>query len=241
MTSMTHATWLVGCLATFLIACGGGDAEDTPTPSPTERSRGEVAPAVPGVPEADRRYIIYLHNLWLENSGPDVPHPEFGEYEFDEILRALAEPGLTVIGEVRPRGADPHAAARRVADQVSTLLQAGVPAEHVTVAGFSKGGAIAILASAEIADDRLNFVFLAACGPWVESTPHLIPRGRLLSIRESSDEAAGSCGGLFARAPPATQSREIVLSLGGGHGAFFRPRPEWIEPVIRWATEGSPS
>jgi hypothetical protein len=185
--------------------------------------------------------MIYLHNLWLENQGPGVPHPEFGDYEYDGILSALAEPGLTVIGEVRQRGSDPHVAARRVADQVLTLLEAGVPPEHLTVVGFSKGGAIAILASALIADDSVNFVFIAACGSWLQSTPDLVSRGRLLSIREASDRAAGSCEILFARAPPSVVRDEIVLSLGGGHGAFFRPHPEWIRPVIRWATVGGPS
>jgi len=200
-----------------------------------------VLAELPQAPDPERRYIIYLHNLWLENQGPGVPHPTFGEYAFDEILLALAEPGVTVIGAVRPPGSDPHAAAQRVADQVSALFRAGVAPEHVTVVGFSKGGAIAILASALTVDDSVNFVFLAACGSWIESTPDLVPRGRLLSIREASDDAVGSCERLFARAPPSVERDEIVLSLGGGHGAFFRPRPEWIQPALRWAKAGGPS
>jgi hypothetical protein len=240
MTAMTHATWLVGCSAALLIACGGGDA-GSPTPSPSAAAdRGAVMSGLPDAPDPSRRYLIYLHNLWLENQGSGVPHPEFGDYEFDAILDALAEPGLTVIGEVRPRGTDPHAAAQRVADQVSALLEAGVPPEHLTVVGFSKGGAIAILASALIANDSVNFVFLAACGSWLQATPGLVPRGRLLSIREASDGIVGSCDILFARAPPSVERDEIVLSLGGGHGAFFRPHPEWIQPAIHWATAGEP-
>jgi hypothetical protein len=30
--------------------------------------------------------------------------------------------------------------------------------------------------------------------------------------------------------------KEIVINVGGGHGAFYRPRPEWIDPVVEWAT-----
>jgi hypothetical protein len=241
MAVMTHATWLVGCSAALLIACGGGDAGSPTRPPSAAAAGGEVVPELPDAPDPSRRYMIYLHNLWLENQGDGVPHPEFGDYEFGGILDALAGPGLTVIGELRQRGTDPHAAAQRVADQVATLVGAGVPPQNLTGVGFSKGGAIAILASALIANDSVNFVFLAACGSWLQSTPDLVPRGRLLSIRETSDGAVGSCDVLFARAPPSVERDEIVLSLGGGHGAFFRPHPEWIRPVIRWATAGGPS
>jgi hypothetical protein len=51
----------------------------------------------------------------------------------------------------------------------------------------------------------------------------------------------GSCDVLFARAPPSTERHEIVLSIGGGHGAFFRPHASWIQPVVRWATADDPS
>lgn len=241
MKSMKHARWLGACVTAMLVACGGRGAATTPPSSPSATPRGEVLSTFPKAPDPDRRYIIYLHNLWLENQGPGVPHPIFGDYAFDEILLALAEPGITVIGEVRSQGTDPHAAARRVADQVANLQRAGVPAERITVVGFSKGGAIAILASAMIADDAVNFVFIAACGSWIDSTPSIVPRGRLLSIRESSDDMVGSCDRLFARAPPSTESDEIVVSLGGGHGAFFTPRPEWVRPVISWATADDPS
>jgi dienelactone hydrolase len=230
----------MGWVAAPLIACGG-DGGPPPQVTVPPETHAEVLSELPETPDPDRRYIIYLHNLWLENRGPGVPHPEFGDYEFEEILQALAEPGLTVIGEVRPRGADPHSTARRVADQVATLQNAGVPADQITVVGFSKGGAIAILASALIADDEVNFVFLAACGGWLESTPNLVPHGRLLSIRETSDEIVASCDGLFARVPPSTERHEITLSLGGGHGAFFRPHASWIQPVVRWAAADDPS
>jgi hypothetical protein len=230
----------MACVAALLLACEGNTGP-VPGSKPTPGGRGKILSTLPDTPDPNRRYIIYLHNLWLENQGPGVPHPEFGEYEFDEILHALAEHGPTVIGEVRSRGADPHASARRVADQVATLQNAGVPAQRITVVGFSKGGAIAIFAAALIADDEINFVFLAACGSWLESTPNLVPHGRLLSIRETSDEIVGSCDGLFARSPPSTERHEIVVSIGGGHGAFFRPDPSWIQPVVRWAAADDPS
>ena len=41
--------------------------------------------------------------------------------------------------------------------------------------------------------------------------------------------------GLFERSPSPHQHREILLEIGGGHGAFYRPLPEWIGPVAGWA------
>jgi hypothetical protein len=109
------------------------------------------------------------------------------------------------------------------------------PPEHITVVGFSKGGGIAILASSLLANDRLNFVFMASCGPWYTDRPAIVPRGRLLGLREASDDLAGPCDELFARSSAGADQNEIVLELGGGHGAFYRLHPEWVEPVVAWA------
>jgi hypothetical protein len=125
-----------------------------------------------------------------------------------------------------------------VTDQVRTLIRGGVPPKHITVVGFSKGGGIAIVASSVLADDRLNFVFMGACGPWLDSRPEIVPHGRLLALREASDTLVGSCEELFARTTSEAVTREITLELGGGHGAFYRPHPEWVDPIVEWATPG---
>jgi hypothetical protein len=67
------------------------------------------------------------------------------------------------------------------------------------------------------------------------SDPEIVPRGRLLVLREASDRVVRSCEKLFARIPDSAQSKEIMLELGGGHGAFYRPRPAWINPIVDWA------
>lgn len=205
---------------------------------------GRVGPAgaifrgLPATVDPDARYLLYLHNRFLEVAAPGDRHPTFGPYEYQAILDALAERRLAVIAEQREPDADPAEWANRVAHQIRSLEAAGVPPERISVVGFSKGGVIAILASSELADDRVNFVFIAACGGWTDSVPGLAPRGRMLSIREASDDSAGSCEPLLARAPAGSETREIELHLGGGHGAFFTPRDEWIEPVVAWAGGG---
>jgi hypothetical protein len=31
-------------------------------------------------------------------------------------------------------------------------------------------------------------------------------------------------------------AREIVLATGLGHGFLYRPLPEWVDPVVEWAS-----
>lgn len=211
-------------------ACGGG--AETPPPSDAE---AEVFAETSARVEPAARYLFYLHGRIIEDQGVRPTHPEFGVYEYEAILRAFADRGFVVISEARPAGTDGSEYARKVESQVDALIDAGVPPEQVTVVGFSKGGGIAILASSKLANERLNFVFIASCGPWYASRPEIVPRGRLLGIREASDDLAGPCEALFARAPGDGERSEILLELGGGHGAFYRPQPAWIEPVVDWA------
>ncbi|MFV2073475.1 MAG: alpha/beta hydrolase [Thermoanaerobaculales bacterium] len=196
---------------------------------------GKVLSSAPASPDPDSRYLIYLHGAIIETQGVRPTHPRFGVYEYEEILSTFADQGFVVISEARPSGTEVAVYAEKVADQVRSLIDAGVPAENVTVVGFSKGGMIAILTSSVLADDRVNFVFIAACGPWIESMPELAPHGRLLAVREATDEMIGSCEGLLARAEGEGERRETVVEIGGGHGAFYRPRAEWVDPVVAWA------
>ena len=130
--------------------------------------------------------------------------------------------------------------AATVVDQVDALVATGVPPERITVVGFSKGGAIAIFTSSLLANDQVNFVFVGACGEWLDKRPDVVPRGRMLSLREASDDLVGSCVALFARYTENGGGREITLELGGGHGAFYRPRSEWVDPVVEWASSSVP-
>ena len=140
-----------------------------------------------------------------------------------------------MISEARPAGTNRAVYAEKVADQVGALMKGGVLPEHITVVGFSKGGGIAITASSILSEERLNFVFMGACGPWLNSRPEIVPHGRLLALRENSDDLVGSCEELFARTTSEGERKEIILELGGGHGAFYRPQSEWLGPVVEWA------
>jgi len=217
------------CLVVFGSACA---AED----SSSAESAQYIFSEVPKEIDAEARYLFYLHGAIIERAGVRPTHPQFGIYEYQEILDVIAGRGFVVISEARPAATDGKAYAATVARQVRALITGGVPPEHITVVGFSKGGGIAITVSSILSEDRLNFVFMGACGPWLDARPEIVPHGRLLALREASDNLVGSCDGLFSRSAGDGERDEITLELGGGHGAFYRPRPEWVEPVIEWAS-----
>jgi len=224
---------LFGSMVLFLVlgatACGAEDPA-------TIESAFQIFTDVPAEIDPDARYLIYLHGAIIERAGVRPTHPQFGVYEYQQILEVFAERGFVVISEARPSGTDGTAYAATVVDQGRALLAAGVPPEHVTVVGFSKGGGIAITASSLLAEDKINFVFMGACGRWLDSRPEIVPHGRLLALREASDELVGTCEAIFDRSVGPGEQKEIVLELGGGHGAFYRPQPEWVDPVVEWAS-----
>jgi hypothetical protein len=58
---------------------------------------------VPEAPDLHGRYVFYLRGRILEVQGRNATSPDFGRYDYDGILRALAGRGLQVISEVRSR------------------------------------------------------------------------------------------------------------------------------------------
>ena len=220
---------IVLCLVLVASTCG---AEDPPKSDPALR----IFTDLPVQIDPNSRYLFYLHGAIIERAGVRPTHPEFGVYEYREILEVFAGRGFVVISEARPGGTDGTAYAAKVAGQVRALITAGVAPENITVVGFSKGGGIAITASSILSEERLNFVFMGACGPWLDKRPEVVPHGRLLALREASDDLVGSCEALFGRVTGEGEREEVTLELGGGHGAFYRPHPEWVDPIGEWAS-----
>jgi dienelactone hydrolase len=198
---------------------------------------GHAAPASaltapPPKPDPAQRYVFYLHGKILEDAGRNARNPRWGAYAYDAILERLGARGAIVISELRARDTDVERYAAKVAAQVRALLQAGVPAAHVAVVGFSKGGDIAARVAERI-DADVRYAILAGC--FGDSGKARRVHGRVLSVRERSDHLARTCEPRFdpARAKTGDQ-KELVLDIGGEHGAFYRPDPRWVEPVMAW-------
>jgi putative hemolysin len=186
------------------------------------------------------KYLFYLHGKLIEDQGLPAVSPDFGEYQYAEILQVLSGHGFRVISEVRPRDTDPQKYAQHVAEQVGVLLAAGIPAENITVVGASKGAGITLFVSNLVENEAINYVPMAICAP--ENVTDLINArialyGNLLSIYDSVDTFAGSCADLFAYSEGKGIARhaEIVLNLGMGHGILYQPLDEWVKPVVAWA------
>jgi hypothetical protein len=199
---------------------------------------------VPEPVDPAAKYLIFLHGKIIEERGiPRPKHPGYGYYEYQLMLETFRDRGFTVISAMRPKNANVAVYAGQVAGQVTLLLKNGVPPRQITVLGASKGGVIAMLDSARLKNRDLHFVFMS-CG-----YPYIITMfqqqnwqlwGRILSIfDQSEDTGAGSIQELLAPAAGKSvpQSREIVLKMGLGHGILYQPFPEWVEPVIAWASD----
>lgn len=194
---------------------------------------GRVLRSLPDKIDPRQSYLIYLHGRIIEEAGLRPTSPEFGVYEYEKILADFASRGFVVISEPRPRGTDPGTYADKVVGQVRALLQAGVPPEHVAVVGFSKGGGIALVTASRLAEPKVNFVILAGCGAGTPPEHAQLLQGRILSMFEASDDRAATCKPAFAQAKGPLAQEEVVLKLGTGHGAFYRPG-DWLGQVAAW-------
>jgi hypothetical protein len=187
------------------------------------------------------RHVIYLHGRIVQEQQSARPHhPEFGYYELEKILEAFRSRGFDVSGEMRPKAASVGESVDRVVEQVRRLLDSGVPPERIAVVGASMGGGIAVLASARLQNPKLRFCVLGVCFSQVEENAvrdnGLRPAGRILVIREASDELTKPCAPWKAEGESQSRIvvRETVVNTGLRHGFLYRPLPEWLEPVVEW-------
>jgi hypothetical protein len=221
-----------------LQGCGQAILRPSPTPSPSPTvspvPTGEIYSSMPQQIDPDRRYVIYIHGKLIEDEGINAVSPQFGPYEFDAILKYLADSGLDVIGEIRSGPTDGNAYSDHVVDQVDLLIANGVPVQHITVVGFSKGAGIAILASAKLKDPGINYVLMAICGDETNAPGAPTLTGHVLSLYEQSDDLGSTCRPLADRSSGITSFEEIELSTGRQHGTFYAADPAWLDPVIAW-------
>jgi dienelactone hydrolase len=200
-----------------------------------------VTSATSGAGETDPpRHLVYLHGrIVQEQQSPRPHHPRFGYYELEQIKDALRARGFEVEAEIRPKTATVSESADQVVERVRRLLVSGALPEHITVVGASMGGEIALVASARLQNPDVRYCILGGC--LSESTRRLPkeegkgPSGRILSIREASDDVTGPCPTFTGKAGrPGLRAREIVLHTGLSHGFLYTPIKEWLDPVVEW-------
>lgn len=208
---------------------------------------GDVVPSAPDSPDKAARYLIYVHGSGIDRSGVDR-----AKENFRGNSQAFADRGFTVVAEIRPRGTirrvpeDLDAYAKKIADQVTKLLAAQVPAGSITVVGYSRGGAIALMVSGFVGNPDVHYAILAGCvsegGAFKQFAPMLMSdyapklKGRFFSLVDESDPDFASCASYFARASEKPTYNETILRTGKGHDLFCEPLDVWVRPVAEWAS-----
>lgn len=197
-------------------------------------------------PNPQAKYLFYMHGAILEEQGKSAESPRYGTYQYDSIVKHFEDRGLTVIEEVRPKTRPPQYASKIVM-QVRRLMAAGVPAGHITVSGFSKGGHMTLLVASSLGEPGVRYVVMAGCGKGTVGRSYTTflkhkrgarLQGQLLSIYASSDLDAQSCAEAAKQAGNGFLFKEIRIKSNKGHGLFYAPLPQWVNPVAQFALGG---
>jgi hypothetical protein len=197
----------------------------------------EIYAHFPDAIHANERYVIYSHGLIVEGDNPRPVSPQYGQYDFPGITQALfSGGGFNLIAYQRPKNTEVGPFVETLKSWARRLLDAGVPPSRITLVGFSRGAHLTAYASGDLASSGINTALMAICEDGdLGRDPPLMLGGNLLSIYETSDQL-GSCAKLAARSH-LVSFKEIAISTGRDHGAFFQPLPEWVRPLKAWIGE----
>ena len=196
--------------------------------------QGVIFSDVPAKIDQKQRYLFYLPGYIVHSQNPHPVSAEYGAYEYAQILETFKNNDFVVISEARQQSREIEPYAQKVADQVTKLLKARVPAEHITVVGASQGSWIAMLVSTYLKNRDINFVLIAACSADKGFLNVVNLHGNVLSIYEKSD-LAQSCSDYRVDGTGIKDWKEVAVNTGLKHGFIYRPMKEWVDPTIAWA------
>lgn len=187
--------------------------------------------------DKEQRYIFFLHNKFLELFDIETPHEEYGKVEYNQILQSFRNDGFIVFSEKRQKDTDMKIYSSRIINQVDSLLHEGVPANHITIIGTSKGGYIAQYISTYLANPNLNFVFIGAYQDTdIKEYPDINFCGNILTIFDKSDPLGVSAQKRKETSKLAINHfKEIELDLHLKHGFLYKALDAWIKPCKQWA------
>jgi len=196
-----------------------------------------IGSSIPAKVDVSGKYLFYLHGAVVTELGDNAINqsvPEWGAYEYSNILDSLRKQGFYVISERRQKGINDSIYVNKILKQIDSLLMAGVKTEQILVIGASAGWNITLGVSSKRKDEKIRYVIMGGC--WPESYRDYLNTelyGRFLSIIEATDPH-GTCGMIFDKRNHVKSYQEITLHTGLSHGFIYKGYKEWIEPIVKW-------
>ncbi len=182
----------------------------------------------------ETRYIYYLHGRIIEIQGRNAYSEEFGNYEFDKIVKALEVYNSKVIAEVRTDDVDNKSYASNISGQIDNLVKRGVKPKNITVVGASKGAIIASTISS-INANPINYVVMAGNNEYQEQNNDWKFHGNILCFYDESDKIAGKNYDYWKqKSTDAKSFEQIKIKKNLGHGFLYKPYRDWIIPTKKW-------
>ncbi len=182
-------------------------------------------------------YLFYLHGGVVTVKGDNAindPVPEYGPYQYSRILDTLSAHGFYVISERRLPGIDDSVYARKIAQQVDSLLKAKVSVRNIILVGASAGSNIVLHASDRLKNPEMKYVIMGGCSPDIyKYYLNIQLTGYFFSIVESSD-SRGTCSKIFENRKEVKTFQEAILATGLNHGFIYKPFAAWIDPLLQW-------
>lgn len=198
-----------------------------------------IGPHLPKEIKRSENYLFYLHGgvvTVLGNNAINQSVPEWGPYEYLNILDSLRARGFNVISENRKEGIDDSVYVNKIASQIDSLFRARVKPKKILVVGASAGANIAIYASAKLKSKKIKYVVMGGCWPdTYKNYQNVNLYGNFLSIIETSDPH-GTCFKVFENRKPLVSYKEIKLNTSLSHGFIYKGYKEWIDPMVQWFT-----
>ena len=196
-----------------------------------------VSSSLPSRIEKSRQYLFYLHGgvvTVLGNNAINQSVPEWGPYEYLNILDSLHVRGFNVISENRKEEINDSVYVQKITSQIDSLFSAGVKPGKILVVGASAGWNIALHVAGKLKKKNMSYVIMGGCWPnTYKDYQETELYGHFLSIIESTDPH-GTCSKIFDNRKHLTSVQEITLNTGMSHGFFYKGYKHWIDPVVDW-------
>lgn len=184
-----------------------------------------------------QKYLFYFHGGVVTELGDNAinqSRPEWGPYEYSNILDSLRKRDFIVFSEIRKKDVADSFYINKLKLQVDSLLAEGVEPSSILLLGASAGAYHVLMGSSHIKNDQLKIAIMGGC--WPDTHKDYLSNklyGNFLSIVERSDSHK-TCEAIFEGRVEVTDFKEIELNTGLGHGFIYKGYAEWLDPLMEW-------